>query len=71
MKSVYMRRRGIVIIGTGRIAAVHALSVRRNPALELTGFVNEFEAGDLPGPGQDATTQGRSEIWQKSCQTFP
>ncbi|MER9002661.1 Gfo/Idh/MocA family oxidoreductase [Mesorhizobium sp. M0862] len=48
MKSAYMRRRGIVIIGTGRIAAVHALSVRRNPALELTGFVNEFEAGDLP-----------------------
>ncbi|MBY4592592.1 Gfo/Idh/MocA family protein [Rhizobium redzepovicii] len=32
----------IVIIGSGRIADVHALSVARNPGLQLAGFVDPF-----------------------------
>lgn len=32
----------IVIIGSGRIADVHAISVTRNPKLQLAGFVDPF-----------------------------
>lgn len=32
----------VVIIGAGRIADVHALSIARNPGLQLAGFVDPF-----------------------------
>lgn len=43
-----MRKYRIVIVGTGRIAAVHARSVHRNPWLELAGFVDTLAPGSLP-----------------------
>ncbi|TGS71695.1 inositol 2-dehydrogenase [Mesorhizobium sp. M3A.F.Ca.ET.201.01.1.1] len=43
-----MRKYRIVIVGTGRIAAVHARSVHRSPSLELAGFVDTVAASSLP-----------------------
>lgn len=38
----------IIIIGAGRIASVHALSIARNPKLKLAGFVDPTGGGRLP-----------------------
>ncbi|MER9833917.1 Gfo/Idh/MocA family oxidoreductase [Mesorhizobium sp. M0145] len=43
-----MRKYRIVIVGTGRIAAVHARSVHRNPSLALAGFVDPLAPSSLP-----------------------
>jgi len=43
-----MKRYRVVIIGAGRIAGVHALSVARNQNLELSAFVDPFGGGELP-----------------------
>lgn len=43
-----MSRYRIAIIGAGRIAGVHALSVSRNPRLELVAIVDPSGGGSLP-----------------------
>ena len=43
-----MTKYRIVIVGAGRIAGVHALSVGRNRRLELAGFVDPTGGGSLP-----------------------
>ncbi|URK86284.1 Gfo/Idh/MocA family oxidoreductase (plasmid) [Rhizobium sp. RCAM05350] len=42
-----MKRYKVVIIGAGRIADVHALSIARNPTLELVGLVDPLGGGAL------------------------
>jgi myo-inositol 2-dehydrogenase / D-chiro-inositol 1-dehydrogenase len=43
-----MTRYGVLVIGAGRIAAVHSLSIARNPRLRLVGFVDPAGGGQLP-----------------------
>ena len=43
-----MSRYRIVIVGAGRIAGVHALSIAHNPRLELVAFVDPAGGGRLP-----------------------
>ena len=49
MRERTMVRRRVVVIGAGRIAAVHALSISRAPRLELAAFVDPAAGGELPG----------------------
>lgn len=37
-----MKQYNVIIVGSGRIADVHALSLSRNPALRLVGYVDPF-----------------------------